>query len=61
LTRLMCRRDAWFQTTEVIAGLFHGVNPNPNHPPAWNMAPNQDAIVARTQSGPNASIRRRRA
>ena len=32
---------------EAVARLFHTVNPLPNFPPTWNMAPTQDAMVVR--------------
>jgi putative SOS response-associated peptidase YedK len=44
---LMCGRYASFLPAEAVARLFHTVNPLPNFPPTWNMAPTQDAIVVR--------------
>jgi putative SOS response-associated peptidase YedK len=43
----MCGRYASFLPAEAVARLFHTVNPLPNFPPTWNMAPTQDAIVVR--------------
>jgi len=43
----MCGRYASFLPAEAIARLFHTVNPIPNLPPTWNMAPTQDAMVVR--------------
>ena len=43
----MCGRYASFLPAEAVARLFHTVNPLPNFPPAWNMAPTQDAMVVR--------------
>jgi len=43
----MCGRYAAFLPAEAIARLFHTVNPIPNIPPTWNMAPTQDAMVVR--------------
>src|SRR3954454_3587775 len=44
---LMCGRYASFLPAEAVARLFHTVNPLPNLPPTWSMAPTQDAIVVR--------------
>jgi putative SOS response-associated peptidase YedK len=44
---LMCGRFASFLPAEAIARLFHADKPIPNFPPTWNMAPTQDAMVAR--------------
>ena len=44
---LMCGRYASFLPAEAVARLFHTVNPLPNFPPTWNMAPTQDAMVVR--------------
>jgi putative SOS response-associated peptidase YedK len=43
----MCGRYASFLPAEAVARLFHTVNPIPNFPPTWNMAPTQDAMVVR--------------
>ena len=43
----MCGRYASFLPAEAVARLFHAVNPLPNFPPTWNMAPTQDAMVVR--------------
>jgi putative SOS response-associated peptidase YedK len=43
----MCGRYASFLPAEAVARLFHTVNPIPNLPPTWNMAPTQDAMVVR--------------
>jgi putative SOS response-associated peptidase YedK len=41
------RRYASFLPAEAVARLFHTVNPIPNIPPTWNMAPTQKAMVVR--------------
>jgi putative SOS response-associated peptidase YedK len=43
----MCGRYAAFLPAEAVARLFHTVNPLPNVPPSWNVAPSQDAMVVR--------------
>jgi putative SOS response-associated peptidase YedK len=43
----MCGRYASFLPAEAVARLFQTVNPLPNLPPTWNMAPTQDAMVVR--------------
>lgn len=43
----MCGRYASHLPPEAIARLFRTVNPVPNHPPSWNVAPRQDALVVR--------------
>ena len=43
----MCGRYVSFLPAEAVARLFHTVNPIPNFPPTWNMAPTQDAMVVR--------------
>jgi putative SOS response-associated peptidase YedK len=43
----MCGRYASFLPAEAVARLFRTVNPLPNLPPTWNMAPTQDAMVVR--------------
>jgi putative SOS response-associated peptidase YedK len=43
----MCGRYASFLPAEAVARLFHSVNPIPNFPPTWNMAPTQDAMIVR--------------
>ena len=43
----MCVRYASFLPAEAVARLFRIVNPLPNLPPTWNMAPTQDAMVVR--------------
>jgi hypothetical protein len=45
--RPMCGRYASTLPPEAIARLFHTVNPVPNLPPSWNVAPTQDALVVR--------------
>lgn len=45
--RPMCGRYASFLPAEHIARLFRTVNPTPNVPPSWNVAPSQDAMVVR--------------
>jgi putative SOS response-associated peptidase YedK len=43
----MCGRYASFLPAEAIACIFGTVNPLPNLPPSWNVAPTQDAAVVR--------------
>lgn len=43
----MCGRYAAFLPAEAVARLFHTVNPLPNVPPSWNVAPSQNAMVVR--------------
>ena len=43
----MCGRFASFLPPEAVARMFHTVNPLPNFPPNWNMAPTDDAMVVR--------------
>jgi putative SOS response-associated peptidase YedK len=43
----MCGRYASFLPPDAIARLFRTVNPPPNAPPSWNVAPTQDALVVR--------------
>ncbi|MEJ0015623.1 MAG: SOS response-associated peptidase [Acetobacteraceae bacterium] len=43
----MCGRYASFLPAEALARLFQTVNPLPNIPPSWNVAPTQDAMVIR--------------
>jgi hypothetical protein len=43
----MCGHCASFLPAEAVAGLFHTVNPIPNFPPTWNMAPPEGAMVVR--------------
>ena len=43
----MCRRYASHLPTAAIARLFRTVNPIPNAPPSWNVAPTQSAPVVR--------------
>src|SRR5436190_12894208 len=43
----MYGRYASFLPAEAVARLFHTVNPLPNLPPTWNMAPTRDAMVVR--------------
>ena len=43
----MCGRYASFLPAEAIARIFGTVNPLPNLPPTWNMAPTMDAPVVR--------------
>jgi hypothetical protein len=43
----MCGRYASFLPAEAVARPFHTVNPIPILPPTWNMAPTNDAMVAR--------------
>jgi putative SOS response-associated peptidase YedK len=50
-TSVVCSRYASFAPPDVIARLFHTVDPIPNHPPSWNVAPNQDAMVVRRHPG----------
>ena len=45
-------RYASFLPAEAVARLFHTVNPLPNFPPTWNMAPTQDAMVVRHHPEP---------
>jgi putative SOS response-associated peptidase YedK len=46
----MCGRYASFLPPEAIARFFRTVNPLPNLPPSWNVAPTQQAMVARRHS-----------
>jgi len=41
----MCGRYAALLPAEAIAGIFYTVNPLPNLPPSWNVAPTQDTMV----------------
>ena len=43
----MCSRYASFAPPDVVARLFHTVDPIPHHPPTWNVRPTQDALVVR--------------
>lgn len=43
----MCGRYAAFRSIEEIQRLFGAVNPPPNFPPTWNMAPTRSAPVIR--------------
>jgi putative SOS response-associated peptidase YedK len=43
----MCGRYAAFLPAEAVARLFQTVNPLPNVPPSWNVAPSQEAMVVR--------------
>ncbi len=50
----MCGRYAAFLPAEAVARLFHTVNPVPNLPPSWNVAPSQEAMVVRRHPGTGA-------
>jgi putative SOS response-associated peptidase YedK len=43
----MCGRYVSLRPAEGIVRLIHVVNPIPNLPPTWNVAPTQDAMVVR--------------
>jgi putative SOS response-associated peptidase YedK len=43
----MCGRYAAFLPAEAVARLFYTVNPLPNVPASWNVAPSQEAMVVR--------------
>jgi len=43
----MCGRYAAFLPAEAIAAIFGTINPLPNFPPSWNLAPTQQAPVVR--------------
>ena len=43
----MCGRYASFLPAEAVASLFGTLNPLPNLPPSWNVAPTQAAMVIR--------------
>jgi putative SOS response-associated peptidase YedK len=43
----MCGRYAAFLPAEAVARLFRTVNPLPNVPASWNVAPSQEAMVVR--------------
>jgi putative SOS response-associated peptidase YedK len=41
----MCGRYASFLPAEAVARLIQTVNPMPNFPPTWNIAPTRDAMA----------------
>ncbi|WP_135467875.1 SOS response-associated peptidase [Crenalkalicoccus roseus] len=43
----MCGRYALYRSPAALARHFGTANPVPNHPPSWNVAPTQDALVVR--------------
>ncbi|MES2713413.1 MAG: SOS response-associated peptidase [Pseudomonadota bacterium] len=49
----MCGRYLLQRAPGALAGYFQAVNPTPNHPPSWNIAPTQVSLVLRRhpQSG----------
>lgn len=43
----MCGRYVQTTPPAALARLFRAVNPVPNHPPSWNVAPTRDGLVVR--------------
>jgi putative SOS response-associated peptidase YedK len=43
----MCGRYRQARDPREVAEVFETVNPLPNRPPSWNIAPTQDALVVR--------------
>jgi putative SOS response-associated peptidase YedK len=43
----MCGRYRQARDSREVAEFFETVNPLPNRPPSWNIAPTQDALVVR--------------
>lgn len=50
----MCGRYASSLAPEAIARLFRTVNPLPNAPPSWNIAPTQRALIVRREQASGA-------
>ncbi|MGH7119485.1 MAG: SOS response-associated peptidase [Acetobacteraceae bacterium] len=50
----MCGRYASSLAPEAIARLFRTLNPLPNAPPSWNIAPSQRALIVRREQASGA-------
>jgi putative SOS response-associated peptidase YedK len=50
----MCGRYRLARAPNEVAEVFETVNPIPNRPPSWNIAPTRDALVVRRHPEPGA-------